>query len=242
MFNEFREILEYAIEAARQVGDLDREGFFSYWLGWLAPLQEQREEGQALLERAEAIALQIANHRLLADVYYTQANGLLAHSEPTHADFAQAETFLRQSLAISTERDFFQVQSMAASRLGQIIGERGEYAQSLELLAVAEEAARRIDWQRGLAWALYRRGCVKFAMQAFDEAKALFQQSLEIIEPWNEQYLIVDNKYVLAKVYAATGDIGVATMLAQEAHMIFNRLGTLKKKRLLEALLASFAT
>jgi tetratricopeptide (TPR) repeat protein len=242
LFNEFREILEYAIKAAQQINDLNREGFFSYWLGWLAPLQGESEEGRVRLLRAEEIALQNNNYRLLADVYYARANALLGHGERQQELFVEAETLLRKSLAISSERDFHQIKSLAASRLGQIIGEKGQHADSLDLLSIAEQAAVQIQWQHGLAWAKYRRGCVKFAMKAFGEASTLFNESLQIIEPWNERYLIADNKYLLAQVSAAQGDTDAARALAQEALEIFDRLGVGRKKNMVKVLIDSLAT
>jgi hypothetical protein len=183
LFNEFREILEYAITAAQQINDLNREGFFSYWLGWLAPLQGNAEEGRMCLLHAEEIALQMNNYRLLADIYYARANALPGDGEQLEELFAETETLLHKSLAISSERDFHEMKSLAASRLGQIIGEKGRHADSLNLLLIAEHAAQRIDWQHGLAWVKYRLGRVKFAMKAYDEAGTLFNESLQIIEP-----------------------------------------------------------
>jgi hypothetical protein len=239
LFNEFREILTYAIEAAKKIDDLNREGFFSYWMGWLAPLQGEREKGLQYLARAEEIALQEHNDRLLADVSYMRANELLNKSPLTPKASAEAEILLQKSLAISTEQHFPQIKSMAASRLGQIIGERGAYNQALALLQIAEHAASEIGWQRGLAWAKYRRGCVKLAMQSLTEAKTLFNESLHIIEPWDERYLIGDNKYLLAQVYAAEGDAVSAKVLAEAAYDIFDRLGVDKKKSRVRALIAS---
>ena len=239
LYNEFRDILEYAINAARQINDLRREGFFCYWLGWLAPLQSNPREAEESLRRAEGIAIQEQDDELLANVYYARANMLLRGRTTYSEDNIESIGLLEQCFAICSEYSFLQVKSLSASRLGQILGERGEHERGLQLLDIAEQAARAISWQRGVAWAKYRLGSINASMGRYGEAKLHFQESLRIVEPWNERYLMADNKYMLATVSAAEGDVELARQQAQDAYHIFERLGVSGKKELVKEFITS---
>jgi tetratricopeptide (TPR) repeat protein len=124
---------------------------------------------------------------------------------------------LRKALRVFQKSDFHKGVFMTHLALARILGNQAEYARALDELEKAEETAtaeRNLKWK---ALVLLRTGEVEAYRSRFDEADALFSESLEILNKIEEKHLSSLVKIRLARISLIRGKYRQAEALLNQA-------------------------
>jgi predicted negative regulator of RcsB-dependent stress response len=221
LFGELREMLEGAWQASKQLQDERNEGRWLYRLGLLLSVQRQDEKAlRECLEKAENIAQRYEDHYILGQVIYL-FSGLSIHQDRIEEAELQAGTLLE----IGEQLNNLELKNLAASRLVECASKTQQFDKALEWLDQGEKWCRELNWKRGLAWHMYRRGTILARQEKSIMAEPSFVQSLTMATSWNDRRLMAYNKYRLVQIYAHSGQISLACKAAEEARDLCERLG-----------------
>jgi len=240
MFSEFREMLEAAVQASKALQDEQSEGRFLCRLGLLFWVQGQYEKALVeYLEKAEEMARKHKDDYRLGQIDSVRLD-ILAHQGHLMEAEQLAETILEKGerLEEKGERlEGLELQNLAASRLAECESKKQQFDKALEWLNRSERWCRELNWERGLAWNMYRRGAILIQQGNSAIAETFLTKSLSLATSWSDRRLMVYNKYCLAQVYAETGQIGLARQMAEEARDLCERLGMITELAEAEELL-----
>jgi tetratricopeptide (TPR) repeat protein len=225
LFNELKEILEAAVEAARALNDEQCEGRFFIQLGRLCWKQGQYEKALVeYLKKAEEIALQYKNDADLGQIYHIRSAVL---SEQGH--LSEAEQVISNTLEIGERLNDLELKFYASYRLSKFEAKKRHFSKGLKWVDQGETWSKELGWSRGLAWITYRRGDILIQQGNVMAAEPFLMQSLTMASSWNERHLIAQIKYYLALVYSNTHRLQLARQMAEEAYDLCDRLGMTKE-------------
>ncbi len=240
LLTEFREILESAKDAAKALGDEQREGRVELELGRLFLLYDQPDQAMEYYCKAEEIAQRYGNDLELGRAWFYQSYLLLSKGKLT-----EAEKLAQQVLDKGKQLDNPYLQTLALEQLADLETEKGNVDKAAEWLCQGESIARNSNLPRRVCVFLYRRARNSITKGDYLAAEFLLEQALKSLTGWKETHMIGHVKYRLAIVYEKTDRMQLARQTAQEAWDIYERLGILGRlnemKPLLDRLLSSNA-
>ena len=233
LFGELRVMLEDAVKAAKIIQNEQFEERFIYRLGMLSRVQGQQEKALTeYLDKAEEIAIRYKDEAELGWINHTRSHILYSQGR-----LVEAERAIETTLRIGEQFNDLQMKAWAVQQLSTLESHKQRFDQALEWLDRGDTWCREVDWSRGLAWIMYRRGTILIQQGNTVDAESLLEQSLSKAVSWSERRLIAHNKYSLAQVYALTNRVQLARQTAKEAYNLYERLGMTVKLTEVEELL-----
>jgi tetratricopeptide (TPR) repeat protein len=143
------------------------------WRFWW--LRGRLDEGRAQLEAALALGVATDVPAELAEAL--DGAGVLAE---TQGDYARAEGFHRQALALSRNRDDVQGIARSLNNLGILAYDTGDFDQAIALLRESLNLARSISDSMLIGTALNDLGRIAYAQEDLALAESLYRESLTL--------------------------------------------------------------
>jgi LuxR family glucitol operon transcriptional activator len=236
LFNETREILDVATQAAQACQD---ERLLGRTLLQRARLDEMQNslpipeiieaigegEGYAL-KYAHAADLRVA-WTTRASLYRSLAIELNEQGKTDEAEAAflaaegQADAILEEAHKTGDLR----LQYLGAIRRSELAADKKDYAAALHWAELAEQAAIQLNASRVLTNVWARKGSILWEQGNLEEAEKYLLKSLEVKTRLGLKRHIAWEKARLARVYLQMGNTQLARQYAQEAIESYKRLG-----------------
>lgn len=233
LFSECREILDFAIRAAKTQGDERKETQFIRRLGDLCWRQGHDDDALKYLNDAEIMALQRGDSVELVEAWYVYSHILSEHNH-----LAKAERLLQKAMEMSEQLDILELKALCAERMAHLAYKRQRFDKALEWLDQGEKWSEDIGWSRMLAWITYLRGMVQIKQGDDVAAESSLMVSLSMASSWGEHRLIGYTKRRLAGIYLGTDRLQLACHTAEDAHDVFSRSGMERELAQVKELLA----
>jgi predicted ATPase/class 3 adenylate cyclase/Tfp pilus assembly protein PilF len=188
----------------------------SLWRFW--EVRTYYSEGRAWLERAVA-----ANPNARPYLRANALRGAGALARPK-GDYAQAQAFHEQSLALFRECNYQPGVGRELDELGEIAGYLGDYARAEELQTASLELRRAIGDSQGVAHVLIHLADLASDRGNYPQAKAMLEESLERIRKLGDKLSTGLALNDLGAVLLLQGEHVRAVPLFEEALALYREL------------------
>ena len=236
LFNETREILDVALQAAQACHN---ERLVGRTLLQRARLDEMQNtfpitENLKAIEKAEEYALKYSNAEDLGEAWATRASlyRFLAYelaeqgkTDESAAAFIAAEKQADEILEEAGKTGDMRLKYLGAIRCSELAAEKKDYDSALHWADLAEQAALQLKASRVITNVWSRKGSILRKQGNLDEAEKYLLKSLEVRTRLGLKRHIASDKGRLAKVYLQMGKIQLARQYAEEAIDSYKRLG-----------------
>ena len=175
-----------------------------------------------MAEQLLTAALEI--QRRMGDNYGVCASlNQLALSKLLSGESKRARDLLDESFAISQRLDNTSGDVETVRLLGEAVAEE-DYGLAERLLGDSLKLAREPDHLYELSQSLYSLGCARASAGATEQARQLFEESLDIAERFNDPYTIARNQLKLGSLAFLRSEADNAKELVRRAFEILTDL------------------
>ena len=210
----------YALNAARDSGDLAAEAEVLHTLGFLHLLQGRIEQAADCYQRSLTIARNIGDQHM--ETWALGGLGLMHHQK---GHYQQAADYLSQASALARERGDQIDEGIFEGNLANLYIKEGRYRQAARIQRRHLALSRQRDDLSGVAYALVRLGASSFGKGRYQQAADHLGQALTAARALGDRWLEAATLAWLGDLRSRQGRYNQAAEYHQQALAIWRETG-----------------